>query len=837
MLLTTAILVVLWCVSNAWGQDRPAQVDAVGDPLPRGAVARIGTTRFRQPRIRDITFAPDGKTIISAGFDGRVIYWDRASGRELQAFHLGDQLGRLAFSPDGKVMASGSFKSEVKIWDTDTGKELRVLVNPAAARASAISGLTFSPNGQLLVGTRMAGEVMIWRADSGQLLKTLMLTGTRSRPNAAFAPDGKTLAVSNGNAVQLWDVASWEPLGVFNGHRDLVVALAFSNDGKTLFTVSFDCTARFWDVATRTEKSQLGKVDLSRGARDGLYLCMDVSPVGKSLAVGREDGMHQILDTASGKELIRWQDPDGEVSKIVFSPDGQALASTTGQSIRLWDPATGRRLDPYVDHANPVFKVLYSPTGKVIASRSWTTLDFFDAINRKKLGSMKQPPNMVATPGTTAFSPDGRWLAQAESVKRPPGNRQSKFSIVLFDTSTGEIARKFPERDGVPDFLAFSPDGQALNACMREGGFQAWETATGKERSRFTPPVRHISSYGISPDGRVALVEELDRGMRFRLWDISAEKPIAWVGDRDPRLRWASLSADSRVLALPQRPSSSGREGEATELAVIEVASGQERGRLRGQRFSVAAAALAPDGRSVGTASTQEPIRLWDLVSGKELAQADARRASSLDFSPDGKTLLSGHDNGTLLIWDLDALLPQSSRPKEKLGSNALQQLWADLADSNAARAFQAIATLSNHPTESFAFLRENLGMKSDPVDAARVEQLIKELDAASFKNREEATKGLAKMGGAARPLLRRAIQGKNSPEVQHRLERLLSDIDGLDKDREQLPSLRVIEVLEHIGTEGARTLLRQFQVSSQAVAQEAERAMARLSLKSQRKE
>src|SRR5262249_8373806 len=105
--------------------NRKIHVDAQGDPLPAGAIARLGTVRLRHGyAIFDAALSPDGKLLASAGAGRGVCIWDAATGKELRSFlpKWNQHVHYIAFSPDGKLLAGSD--GPVHLWDVATGEEL-----------------------------------------------------------------------------------------------------------------------------------------------------------------------------------------------------------------------------------------------------------------------------------------------------------------------------------------------------------------------------------------------------------------------------------------------------------------------------------------------------------------------------------------------------------------------------------------------------------------------------------------------------------------------------------------------------------------------------------------
>ena len=161
-----------------------------------------------------------------------------------------DSVYAVAFSPDGRLLASAGADRSVKVWEVATGQRLYSL-NDAADWVYAVA---WHPDGKHLAAAGVDKSIRVWEAstDGGRLVR------------AQFAHEGP------------------------------VSKLAYSPDGKTLFSLAKDRTLKAWDAATLTEK-------MTYPRQPETVLALAVRPDGRQLALGRYDGVAQLIDATTGK--------------------------------------------------------------------------------------------------------------------------------------------------------------------------------------------------------------------------------------------------------------------------------------------------------------------------------------------------------------------------------------------------------------------------------------------------------------------------------------------------------------------------------------------------------
>jgi RNA polymerase sigma factor (sigma-70 family) len=343
------------------------RVDDYGDPLPDGALRRLGTLRFRHGggNICNLLLTPDGKRLVSNDYYGSrmVRIWEMATGKLLRQFPGTFERRNIALSANGRLVAVGQEK-EIILWDSTSGKEVRRLAQPDA------TGFAFSPDGKILAAAGPNPDIHLWDLATGkEITKLPWKRGSTSVVLLAYTSDGKTLIAGQlfDSKIGLLDVASGRKRRELDAQGGDILSFALSPDGAILATGCRRGGVPLWDVKT-------GKLIRKLPTADGREcLAVAFSPNGKTLAAIEHDPKRQerflvLWEVASGEELSR-KKGDFAFWSIVFSPDSDTLIGGWGSTIRLWDVATGKEVGPAASNPPVADPVTVSPNGRMLAFR------------------------------------------------------------------------------------------------------------------------------------------------------------------------------------------------------------------------------------------------------------------------------------------------------------------------------------------------------------------------------------------------------------------------------------------------------------------------------------
>ena len=600
--------------------------------LPDGAIARLGKGRISRGD-RVIAFSPDGQLLAVGSETGTWLY-DVMTSREVALLPIGKGVMSVAFSPDGSKLASARL-----LWDLATGSHTPL---------ESFYSVAFSPDGTMLALGTYDSKIKLWDTAAGTTTATF--EGHRSTVySVAFSPDGtKLVSGSYDLTVMLWDVATGTH-ATLEGHKDVVQSVAFSPDGTTLASGSDDHTVRLWDAVTGTHIATL------EGHTDWVF-SVAFSPDGKILASGASDGTVRLWDVATRTNSATFEGHTGWVRSVAFSPDGTTLASVaTGGKVRLWEVATGNAYTFARGHKGWMNTVAFSPDGTTIASGyDNRTVELWDVETAASTAILKGHHLRI---NDVTFSPDGTILASGSS----------DHTIKLWDPATGANTATLESNEYrvAVRTVAFSPDGTKIASGQGNGIAKLWDTVTGTNTTTLRGHKNLVSVLAFSPDGTVlATGEEPDlfsgssSHPRVKLWDVATGTNTATFELPTDSIVSLWFTPDGKPIASGRREGLMGETRELWNLAdntLIATLSSEELWVYSMMVFT---------GTDVDQIDLAEVRRLasgthipWHLIGATE-------------FSRNGRIFAAGSANGTLLLWDLELLLPHPKTLTKLSGDN-----------------------------------------------------------------------------------------------------------------------------------------------------------------------
>jgi len=296
-----------------------------------------------------IVFSPDYRTVITAGEDGSIKFWDIYSNIQMTYAGHDSYINSVTFSPDGSTLATASADLTAKVW-TINGQELQTL----APHSGAINDIAFSPDGNQLLTGSDDSTAILWNLD-GNVAKTLK-GHTGGITAVAFSKNGAwMLTASQDSTARIWD-KNGETIFIFKAHQGGVSSIQMTNDGTHILTGSWDGTIRLWNEKGH-EKLVL------RPESTGIKAAT-VSSDGHIAAITDDETF--IVWNAQGKEILRRSKNSDLLFSISFSTDGQSLI--TGNylgHVVLWD-LSGRKIATLRNHNGVASEIACSPDGNYL---------------------------------------------------------------------------------------------------------------------------------------------------------------------------------------------------------------------------------------------------------------------------------------------------------------------------------------------------------------------------------------------------------------------------------------------------------------------------------------
>ncbi|MFP4052755.1 MAG: hypothetical protein ACLFV7_02705 [Phycisphaerae bacterium] len=818
-LLTIGAVLLVWAGASAdEGKKSPERTDLYGDPLPKYAVSRLGTLRFRQAgQVRALSFSPDGKRLASIGHGiggGGLIIWDVRSGRPLKNVKLDGQRGTsVAYSPDGEKLLWTDNNNAAYVLDLESGKRRKLSLPAYGYRAA------WSPDGSMIAAASYKG-VRVWRTKDYKQVRSLP-KGTA----VAFSPDNKRLVVADmsynrrkGRPLVVYEVDTGKKVMELGQKRKRYIDIGWSDDGKYIAgaqTGGAKCKVDVWDGSSGKHITEIG------GFR---YYARQISFVpGENQIVAAEysgSGKAGIYDVKTGKQIRALKGADNRTLALAVSPGARYVASAgSDQVIHVWDVETGKPLHQEAGHSGVVTSGAFSPDGRHIATGGHDkTVRLWDADTGKPVRTYNGHRTTVID---LKFSPDGKLIGSS--------GMNGQDDVYLWHADKGGHRHRFSGPKYAIKTVQFGNAGESFYVATQRGEVNGWDTDSGKTVYNHKLHRGRQYFYGVrlSPD---ACFLGTIRNQEVTIFKLATKGTV--MLPMSSRAIYGQQCAFSPGGDLFAWPTTSG-------VTVVEVISGREVASLsRGRTGSrTGAMSFSHSGRYLAAGLPDGSLGVWDLYLGRRVKTLQGHRRDKgggknqgrsrmingrviyiggrggagtgiahVAFSPDDKRLVTTGTDSTAMVWDLQGALGKQADLAADIDLGAC---WDTLAYPDARDAYEAYSKLNAAGSDAVTFLAEKLRPVKRPSPEV-VADSIDALDSEDYRQREEAYANLDELGPMVREEVSAALKDPPGAEVKRRLARLLANMDSpLVSSPGVLRELRAIRVLQRNGSDEAMAVLK----------------------------
>jgi len=480
----------------------------------------------------------------------------------------------------------------------------------------------------------------------GPLLFTLTGHKEAIRTVAVTADGRRAVSGSDDGTVRVWDLERGVEDRVLGGHSDWVRAIALLRHGSRVASTGDDGTICLWDF----DSGNLVKSVEVPGQRPR---ALAVLPDGICALVAGEGRAVALVDLEKGKVVRALRGHAAAVNAVAVCEDGgRGITASDDRTVRVWELIGGGEPLVLRGHRSKVVAAAISADGRfAVTAASDGSLRWW-ALQRDP-GASSSEGRVITSAAywvrTIALSPDGTQAITGSD----------DGSLRAWDIERGTLTRIFEGHSGRIHAVATTPDGGRAVSASQDRTLKVWDLRSGgprRARKGHDDRIRALVSTG---DGRLAVSTSVDQ--KLKVWDLHTLGEVATYGGYAPNP--IALTRDGRYLVC-----ASSRQYAAVQ--VVDLMSGKVQHVLKGHTDVLRALAVSDDGRRLASASDDGSIRLWDLDSGEALMSIatvwspDSEKAPitiptgrhwvrALGIAPDGRYVISGSEDRTLMVWDL----------------------------------------------------------------------------------------------------------------------------------------------------------------------------------------
>ena len=549
--------------------------------------------------------------------------------RERELLRTSFKLGVLKASALVILLVAGATAAAAALSVTEEWETVRL----SDGHTAAVRRAAFSPDGTLLVSCGEDKKIIVW--DFARRQRVATLTDHDGIVTAvAFSRDGKWFASSSADkTVIVWDRARFEKAFVLRGHTAAVFDLGFSPDGKLLLSLSDEAIS--WSADSFEKVAEIQQ----SAATDVVFL-----PNSTTFAGSRRSDEMVFTEAFSGKEEKR-EVPGLRQGVVAVSPDGKMRLTIDGEGVvQFADIGPGKVLSTFAAHKDNGRSVAFSPDGKLAASASENVI-LWDARTLTKIATLEDDSLVWSV----TFSPDGRWLVSTHT----------DGSILVWDVAERQRVANLNEHSGAVYAVAYSSDGEHIASTGEDSSIIVWNAATGQKEAVLIGHKSKSNGVAFLPGGKRIMSCGFQEPSI--LWDVARGEPLRRFASPDVSMVGSNgfaISFDGRWLASSHAVYDIA-DGHLSCYFLDKLKDDNPDDDWLGMASQIYGIAFSKDGRLLAISTVYgHHIGLIDTESWEVVAHAQSADSPyiSLSFSPDGKYLATGDDNGKVELWNVNPL-------------------------------------------------------------------------------------------------------------------------------------------------------------------------------------
>ncbi len=592
--------------------------------------------------ITQAALSHDGSEIVTASWDQSIAISNSVTGKlRLRIKKDCGGFSSVALSQDNAVVAAGCYDGNLEIWDTKTGAHIRTI----SAHPKRVQAVAFG--GKDTLATSSDGTVHVWNTLSGE---QLAIYGPHNEyggvQSVSFSPQGDRLAITIGNAVQLWNWRDGRRSKAIQGHSALVYKVSFSPDGMRVLTASLDKTARLWDAET-------GAKLLSFDGHTSDVNSAAFSSDGSRIVTASADETARVWDARTGKQLHLFNARDSLVWAS-FSPNGLHIMGV-GASISIWNSS----VEPAEDRS-------LGEEGLVVGlDKDHGVLGWIEG-SSARLVSLGQEDRTIELTGHTDFVTDANFSTDARMIVTASLDGTAR----VWDGNTGApLVTLLGHADGVWS-ARFSPDGSKIVTGSSDKTARVWNTSTGKPMYTLSGAGGVVVFAEFSLDGKL-IVSAGAQDLTAAIWNAGDGSLLQTLSGHQESVFTASFSPDGRKIVTASR--------DAT-IQVWDTATGLSLSTIQGDNGWFLGAVFSPDA-SLILARSEEDVSLWEPSTTTNMLRVahDGRKPIEMGFLDQGRRFFAAFDDGYVGVWNVPTTHRLAPSDQQSLACQKLSAIGAPL--------------------------------------------------------------------------------------------------------------------------------------------------------------